>query len=83
MVSSMKTTIDLPDELAAEAKELARAEGTTLRELVVDGLRFEIERRRAPDDAEPFHFPTFKGDGLVPGVGPHNWIDISYGFPPE
>ena len=47
MVSSMKTTIDLPDELAAEAKELARAEGTTLRELVVDGLRFEIERRRA------------------------------------
>jgi len=33
----MKTTIELPDALAREAKEFARERGTTLRDLVVEG----------------------------------------------
>jgi hypothetical protein len=35
----MKTTIDIPDALAQEAKSVVREGGTTLRELVVTGLR--------------------------------------------
>lgn len=41
-----KTTIDIPDSLLAEAKELAAREGTTLRALVESGLRAVIDRRR-------------------------------------
>ncbi len=40
-----KTTIDIPDSLLAEAKEVAAREGTTLRALVESGLRAAIDRR--------------------------------------
>ncbi len=35
----MQTTIELPDELGLEAKRHALENGTTLRQLVIDGLR--------------------------------------------
>lgn len=35
----MKTTLELPDSLLRRAKILAAQRGTTLKELVVDGLR--------------------------------------------
>lgn len=35
----MKTTIELPDPLLRQAKVLAARRGSTLRELVVEGLR--------------------------------------------
>lgn len=41
-----KTTIDIPESLLAEAKEVAAREGTTLRALVEAGLRAVIDRRR-------------------------------------
>ena len=63
----MKTTIEIPDALAAEAKEVARAEHSTLRELVVAGLRAELERRR-DIPAVDFHFPTVSGDGMGPDL---------------
>lgn len=69
----MKTTIELPDALASEAKELARTQGVTLRELMVDGLRAELQRRAAPTARADFDFPTFGGDGLQPGV---EWADV-------
>ncbi len=75
----MKTTIDIPDALADEAKRLVRAEGTTLRDLVVSGLRTEIERRSSglrPD----FTFPTVSGKGLVVDLAARDVIDRSYGF---
>lgn len=39
MGSHMKTTIEIPDDLIEEAKVLARADRTTLRSLVEEGLR--------------------------------------------
>ena len=59
----MKTTIDLPDALANEAKTLAASTGTTLRDLVVAGLRSEVERRSRPATVD-FVFPTVAGRGL-------------------
>ncbi|MGH9519220.1 MAG: hypothetical protein ACRD2D_06200 [Terriglobales bacterium] len=41
----MKTTLDLPDSLLAEAKACARTERTTLRRLVEDGLRETLAAR--------------------------------------
>ena len=47
MVSNMKTTVNLPDELLREAQELARRTGTTLRELIETGLRATVNQRGA------------------------------------
>ena len=46
MGTHMKTTIDIADTLLLEAKALASEQHTTLRELVEDGLRQAIKRRR-------------------------------------
>ena len=51
----MKTTIDLPDDVLVKAKILAAERRTTLRELVVEGLKrvteipteYEREQRKA------------------------------------
>lgn len=71
----MKTTVDLPDTLLAEAKERARRDGTTLRALLADGLR------RVLDEPEPsgpgFSSPVFEGGaGVRPGVDLTDWSQI-------
>ena len=74
----MKTTIEIPDALAHEAKALAHAQGTTLRELVVEGLRGELERRTSHQARVDFVFPTHGGDGLHPGVQWADLVELSY-----
>lgn len=68
----MKTTIDVADALLREAKRLAARRGITLKELVEDSLRAQLERERARPPAEAVHTHTFRGDGLQPG---HSWDD--------
>lgn len=77
----MKTTIEVPDALAAEAKAVARDQGTTLRDLVVQGLRSEVERRRSPAQRVDFVFPTVDGRGLRPDVDPAHLTDLAYDLP--
>ena len=48
----MKTTVELPDSLLREAQAVARARRVTLRELITEGLRTQIEREKQPK--EPF-----------------------------
>ncbi|WP_010148027.1 DUF2191 domain-containing protein [Serinicoccus profundi] len=79
-VTRMKTTIDIPDALALEAKGVAARSGATLRELVVAGLRAEVDRRGAAVEVD-FHFPTMDGQGLVAALAPEDVVDRSYGFP--
>ncbi len=76
----MKTTIDLPDALAAEARATAHVQHTTLRELMVAALRAEIDRRNAVGPVD-FHFPTVGGRGLVADLDPADVIARSYGLP--
>ena len=45
-----QTTVRLPDELADEAEALARVQGTSMNQLVIDSLRAEIKRVRADED---------------------------------
>jgi len=63
----MRTTIRLDDDLLARAKRAAVERGTTLTALIEDALRRalapETTGRRAPPN-----LPTFRGDGLQPGV---------------
>lgn len=45
-----QTTVRLPDELADEAEAVARVQGTSVNQLIIDSLSTEIERVRADDD---------------------------------
>lgn len=80
MVDRMKTTIDLPDALASEAKAVARESGTTLRDLMVSGLRRELAERESVPRVD-FVFPTASGTGLVADLEPGHQIARSYGLP--
>ena len=71
----MKTTVDLPEALVREAQDVARAEGTTLRALVEDGLRVVLERRRS---AARFRLPdaSVGGNGLRAEFRGAGWDDV-------
>ena len=45
-----QTTVRLPDELADEAEAVARVQGTSVNQLIVDSLATEIERVRDDED---------------------------------
>ena len=48
----MKTTIDLPEDILVKAKVLAAERRTTLRELVVEGLKRVTETPPAAEQAK-------------------------------
>lgn len=76
----MKTTIEVPDALAEAAKQLAHEQGTTLRDLVVTGLRREVGRRSTMPTVD-FVFPSVDGEGLAVEWSPAQVIAASYGLP--
>jgi predicted transcriptional regulator len=45
-----QTTVRLPTELADKAEAVARVQGSSLNQLIVESLAAEIERVRADDD---------------------------------
>jgi hypothetical protein len=80
-VTRMKTTIELPDALAEQARIIARQQNVTLRELVTEGLRAEIERRSVPRQARPFRFRSVGGQGLHEDVAPQSLTRLAYDLP--
>ena len=64
----MRTTIRLDPQLLTEAKKVAVENGTTLTTLIEESLRERLARRNTQRRKTRFRFPTFKGDGLQPGV---------------
>lgn len=77
----MKTTIELPDELLRQVRDFSRDTGVTMRELMIDGLRSELERRRTPRSRVDFVFTAVDGQGLREDVAPGEAIAVSYGLP--
>jgi Arc/MetJ family transcription regulator len=63
----MRTTIRLDDDLLARAKRAAVERGTTLTALIEDALRRALAPA-APPPRRRLSLPTFRGDGLQPGV---------------
>lgn len=68
MLGCMRTTVRLDPTLLRAAKRYAAEAGVTLTSLIEDGLRAILSRRRAPGDTRAVKLPTFKGNGLLPGV---------------
>lgn len=68
----MKTTLDLNDQLLADAKALAAQQRTSLTRLVEEGLQLRLRASAAAaTQRRPRRLPVFKGrGGLVAGVNP-------------
>jgi hypothetical protein len=66
----MKTTLDINDQLLADAKTLAAQQRTSLTRLIEEGLQMRLRAQEAPRRGK-IRLPVFKGQGgLVGGVDP-------------
>lgn len=59
MVICIRTTLNIPDALAEEAKRVAVERGRTFTDLIVEGLRIVIDEE--PTEQPPIVLPTFDG----------------------
>lgn len=75
MVTRMKTTIEISDGLAEEAKALAARDKTTLRALVETGLRHVLRERRRKASFR-LREASFRGRGLRPEFRDGDWRRI-------
>jgi len=65
----MKTTLDIHDDLLAEAKELAAKERTTLTRMVEEGLSLRLRRRKAQKSGTLKNLPvSTRRGGLRNGI---------------
>lgn len=71
----MKTTIELPDSLVKQARQVARAEGATLHALVEEGLQHAL-RVRPRRERMGLDFPVYGGSGLTEAFSDASWVDI-------
>lgn len=71
-----KTTIELPDALAEQARRCAAEAGTTLRSLIEDALRRELERRAVAAPWAPRADLIFTGEGLTEEAATMSWAQI-------
>ena len=76
MVTHMKTTVDIADDLLLRAKELARKEKTTLRQLIEDGLRETLARAGRSGKKPAVKTVVFQGKGLQPEFRDAGWDAI-------
>lgn len=81
MVTRMKTTVELPDELLRQVRDYSRTTGVPMRELMIDGLRSELARRQEPRHRADFVFTAVSGRGLRADLEPEQAIATSYGLP--
>ena len=65
----MKTTLDINDQLLADAKVMAAQQRTSLTRLIEEGLQLRLRAKAAGPARVRARLPVFKGrGGLVPGV---------------
>ena len=69
----MKTTLDLNDQLLANAKALAAQQRTSLTRLIEEGLQLRLRVKTPTPSKGRTRLPVFKGrGGLVAGVDPQS-----------
>jgi hypothetical protein len=72
----MKTTVDIADPLLEEAKALARRRGTTLRDVIEEGLREVLAKGPATAGAFRLRDASVDGDGLTAEFRDRPWSDL-------
>jgi len=69
----MKTTLDLNDQLLANAKALAAQQRTSLTRVIEEGLQLRLQASTAEPAKPGRRLPVFQGrGGLVAGVDPRS-----------
>ena len=69
--AGVKTTLDLNDQLLADAKVLAAQQRTTLTRLIEEGLQLRLRAKSGSVKPDRVRLPVFKGSGgLVAGINP-------------
>ncbi|HUP38139.1 MAG TPA: DUF2191 domain-containing protein [Candidatus Limnocylindria bacterium] len=71
----MKTTVEIPDSVLEEARRVAIREKTTVRALIVDGLRRVLAERKRKGKFQ-LRKASFKGSGLHPDLAGASWEKI-------
>ncbi len=71
----MKTTIEISDELAAQAKAFAARERLTLRAVIEQGIRRVLREARVTERFE-LRDASVGGNGLQPDYGESDWARI-------
>ena len=67
----MKTTLDLNDQLLADAKALAAQQRTSLTRVIEEGLQLRLRAKAESTKRRRVRLPVFEGrGGLVAGVNP-------------
>ena len=67
----MKTTLNINDQLLADAKALAAQRRTSLTRLIEEGLQLRLRAKSASASRGRLRLPVFKGQGgLMAGVNP-------------
>ena len=67
----MKTTLNINDQLLADAKVLAAQQRTSLTRLIEEGLQLRLRAQKAAAVHGKLRLPVLKGrGGLVAGVDP-------------
>lgn len=72
----MKTTVVIADALLEEAKERARSEGRTLKDLIDEGLRLVLAKPGSGKSGYKMQDHSFGGDGLLPHLAGANWEQL-------
>jgi hypothetical protein len=72
IITHMKTTVDIGDDLFRRAKSLAARQGTTLRALIEEGLRFVLAQRRR-DEGFTLKDAAVPGYGVQSGINEGDW----------
>lgn len=69
----MKTTLNLNDQLLADAEALAAQQGTSLTRLIEEGLQWRLRAASASEQRGRVRLPMCKGrSGLVRAIDPLN-----------
>ena len=71
----MKTTVDIADPLLDAARKIASRDGTTLRALIEQGLRYVVEETSRQNSFK-LGDGSFKGEGLQPEFAEAGWDEI-------
>jgi hypothetical protein len=67
----VKTTLNLNDQLLADAKAMAAQQRTSLTRRIEEGLQLRLRAQASPVKPGRVRLPVFKGrGGLVAGVNP-------------
>lgn len=74
-LTHMKTTVEISEDLFARTREVAQREGTTLRNLIEEGLRAALAKR---EQKSFYQWPDLSvpGEGPVPEIAEGSWESI-------